>query len=107
MKRLTPSARADEGPGPFRRMEEEGVGRSACRKDCAGFRRSCGRRFILRDLQVCTYIEIAESLELPEGTVKSGSNRAGSSWPESFRKKGRPGVGSTRSRPIRTAAESR
>ena len=59
---------------PERRIEEHDVKalvRSALAELPAGLREAV----VLRDLQEFSYLEIAEKLRLPEGTVKSRINR--------------------------------
>jgi len=82
-----PERTADEGPGPFRRMEEKEL----AERVQGGLRRipvELRTALILRDLQGLSYSEIAEALELPEGTVKSRIHRGRLELARIFSKEG-------------------
>lgn len=68
---LTPISRET---GPDRRLEQLDV-RELVRHALAGLAPTLREAVVLRDLQDFSYLEIAERLGLPEGTVKSRINR--------------------------------
>jgi len=86
MKRLTPSARRTKDRA-VPKNGGEGVGRARAGRTApdSGELRTA---LILRDLQGLSYIEIAESLELPEGTVKSRIHRGRLELARIFSKEG-------------------
>lgn len=69
-----PERTPDHRPGPLRDLEEKELEETVRR----GLEKLSGElrtALILRDLQGLSYAEIAEALELPEGTVKSRIHR--------------------------------
>ena len=69
-----PERTADARPGPQAKVEEGEIERRV-RRGLAKLPEDLRTALILRDLQGLSYTEIAEALELPEGTVKSRIHR--------------------------------
>jgi len=69
-----PERTADPRPGPLRRLEENEL-EARVRRGLEKLPEDLRTALILRDLQGLSYSEIAEALELPEGTVKSRIHR--------------------------------
>ena len=68
---LTPASTAS---GPDRQLEQLDL-KLLVRQALAALPASLREAVVLRDLQEFSYLEIAERLHLPEGTVKSRINR--------------------------------
>ena len=60
--------------GPYAQLEQRGL-KDLIRRALAELPPTLREAVVLRDLQEFTYLEIAERLSLPEGTVKSRINR--------------------------------
>jgi RNA polymerase sigma-70 factor (ECF subfamily) len=69
-----PERTADPRPGPHHGVEESEI-EERVRKGLAKLSEELRTALILRDLQGLSYTEIAQALELPEGTVKSRIHR--------------------------------
>jgi len=69
-----PERTPDQGPGPLRNLEKKEL-EMQVRKGLERLSEELRTALILRDLQGLSYTEIAEALELPEGTVKSRIHR--------------------------------
>jgi RNA polymerase sigma-70 factor (ECF subfamily) len=70
-----PERTADPGAGPLRSLESREV-EGRVRRGLEQLSEELRVALILRDLQGLSYAEIAQSLEVPEGTVKSRIHRA-------------------------------
>ncbi|HEV8336085.1 MAG TPA: RNA polymerase sigma factor [Candidatus Polarisedimenticolia bacterium] len=70
-----PERTADPGAGPLRSLESREV-EGRVRRGLDQLSEELRVALILRDLQGLSYAEIAQSLEVPEGTVKSRIHRA-------------------------------
>jgi RNA polymerase sigma-70 factor, ECF subfamily len=68
---LTP---ASSDRGPYSQLEQTGL-KDLIRRALAELPPTLREAVVLRDLQEFSYLEIAEKLSLPEGTVKSRINR--------------------------------
>ena len=69
-----PERTPDQGPGPLRNLERKEL-EMQVRRGLERLPEELRTALILRDLQGLSYTEIAEALELPEGTVKSRIHR--------------------------------
>ncbi len=69
-----PERTPDQAPGPLRNLEEREL-EKRIRSGLARLPEELRTALVLRDLQGLSYLEIAEALELPEGTVKSRIHR--------------------------------
>lgn len=69
-----PERTPDRRPGPLQNLEEKELGETV-RRGLGKLSEELRTALILRDLQGLSYTEIAEALELPEGTVKSRIHR--------------------------------